>query len=183
MDLFNLFAFELLGIDLGEDRDILPLPQNSRSGFSPYLTDFQIRQLGHIVCELLPGSMTISDWRRAKREERVADMTIALKRRLAQKPTEPEKQQTTRKNQHKKINTRMFEKMLADTQSGSEECFGWTCGGWAKFLKCSEPSVVATRAWKQLKGMRDLRGAEQAKDRRGDGIGRRKGDYRLPNDS
>src|SRR5262249_9799464 len=45
----------------------------------------------------------------------------------------------------KNVNARMLEKMQQDSAAGSEECYGWTCGQWARFLNCSEPSVVATK--------------------------------------
>lgn len=80
-------------------------------------------------------------------------------------------------NKKKAINARMLEKMLKDTSEGSGECFGWTSQEWATFLKCTAPSVVATPTWKELEPRREALKAAKAKDRRGRGIGRRKGDY------
>jgi hypothetical protein len=60
----------------------------------------------------------------------------------------------------KQVNARMLEKILADPA-----CKGWTCKEFAQYLKCSEPSVVATKAWKELEWFRNEQAANYAKDR------------------
>jgi hypothetical protein len=69
-------------------------------------------------------------------------------------------------NQGKKVNARMLEKMQKDAADGSKECYGWTRARWARFLKCSTPSVVAAPAWKMLREARETAKAERARDRR-----------------
>ncbi len=63
-------------------------------------------------------------------------------------------------NEKKNVNGRMLDKMMKDP-----ECRGWTCTQWAKFLKCSTPSVVATEAWKELEMKREELKAGRAMDR------------------
>jgi hypothetical protein len=75
-------------------------------------------------------------------------------------PKKPAKK-TSSKFAKKNINARMLEKIHAD-----EECRGWPCTQWAKFLECSRPSVVATAVWKDLTMSRALDKAERAKTRR-----------------
>jgi hypothetical protein len=72
----------------------------------------------------------------------------------------------THNNRPKSVNARMLEKMLQDTENGSKECFGWTCSQWARFLGCSQASVVATRTWRRLREEREEAKAKRAMDRR-----------------
>jgi hypothetical protein len=72
----------------------------------------------------------------------------------------------------KNINARMLDLMQKD-----KSCHGWTSPQWAKALKCSAASVVATDAWKMLTTIRQKQKAERARDRRGYGVGRRMGDH------
>lgn len=75
-------------------------------------------------------------------------------------------------NRRKNVNGQMLDKIQNDP-----ECRGWTSGRWAKELKCSKPSVVDTPTWRQLMLDREKLKAERARDRRGRGTGRKKGDY------
>jgi hypothetical protein len=72
----------------------------------------------------------------------------------------------------KNVNARMLETMAKD-----QNCIGWTCSQWATHLKCAKSSIVATDAWKMLEQRRLQLKAEKAKDRRGYGVGRRRGEY------
>jgi hypothetical protein len=79
--------------------------------------------------------------------------------------TEKSKPKQETGNRGKRVNARMLEKMLKDTQAGTCDCHGWTGKQWAAFIKCSVPSVVATQTWKVLKPTREKLKAERAKDR------------------
>jgi hypothetical protein len=66
----------------------------------------------------------------------------------------------SRPNRGKQVNARMLEKMQKDPS-----CHGWTCTEWAKFLKCSKPSVTDSPTWKMLESIREKQKAERAMDR------------------
>lgn len=97
-------------------------------------------------------------------------VTIADLQELIGKP--PAKQLPSNPYQKKNVNARMLDKM-----QGDKECYGWSCAQWARFLKCRPSSVVAAPAWKMLEKFRLQEKAERARDRRGRGTGRRKGDF------
>jgi hypothetical protein len=79
---------------------------------------------------------------------------------------------TTNPYRKKEVNARMLAMMQANP-----ECRGWTAKQWGIALKCREPSVVATKTWKDLRQFREDLKARVARDRRGRGAGRRKGEY------
>lgn len=59
------------------------------------------------------------------------------------------------------VNARML-----DAIQNNAEAMGWGCKEWAEYLKCSKPSVTATKTWKDLAMGRDRVKAEKAVDSR-----------------
>ena len=108
-----------------------------------------------------PPDLTLADEWGAKQA-----MNHLLKQTVGASQTDqPPKPKQGTGNRGKRVNARMLEKMLKDTQAGTCDCHGWTGKQWAGFIKCSEPSVVATQTWKDLKTSRDKLKAELAMDR------------------
>lgn len=122
--------------------------------------------IGHCVTEGL-----------ARRSEKWG-VELTARGRLALKVKKPEPKSPPKKSvTGKNVNARMLAKMQADTKNKTNECFGWTCKEWAKFLKCSAAAVVRTETWEILASFRAKLAAERAKDRRGRYVGRKRGEY------
>jgi hypothetical protein len=68
--------------------------------------------------------------------------------------------QPTPTNRGKDVDARMLKKCADD-----RECHGWSCGQWAKFLKCSKVSVINAPTWKKLATHREALKAQKALDR------------------
>jgi hypothetical protein len=118
------------------------------------------------VCEV--GKMTPETWQKLSLDEKVPWIERAIEAdKIRMAPPSDQPSATKLGNQKKNVNGRMMDKILKDP-----ECRGWTAKEWAECLKCSAPSVVTTRAWKELAQFRQEMKAERARDRHGRGAGR-----------
>jgi hypothetical protein len=68
----------------------------------------------------------------------------------------PLNNETEREDRGQDVDAGMLEKVTEDKQSGTRECFGWTCGEWAVFLHCSEPNVVSAPTWAMLRKLQQV---------------------------
>jgi len=58
---------------------------------------------------------------------------------------------------------------MLDTLQNNRDSRGWSCGKWAKTLKCHTPQIVVLAAWKALEDFRRIQKIQRQKDRHGKG--------------